>query len=55
MVVMIGSLVTSQRAPLIAAVSLLLSGIGGAAFYGWLLYGSSILLTLGENGLSWCF
>ncbi|CAN7354924.1 hypothetical protein [Neorhizobium sp. LjRoot104] len=41
--------------PLITAVGLLLLGLGGVAFYGWLRFGSSILLTLGENGLSWCF
>jgi len=52
---MIGSLIASQRVPLIAAVGLLLLGISGAAFYGWVVYGSSILLGLGENGLSWCF
>ncbi|MGK9050517.1 hypothetical protein QTA58_19045 [Neorhizobium sp. CSC1952] len=49
------SIVTSQRLPLIAAVSLFLLGIAGVAFYGWLLHGSSILLALGERGLSWCF
>jgi len=43
------------RLPLIAAVSLFGLGLAGASFYGWLAFGSSILLTLGENGLSWCF
>lgn len=43
------------RLPLITAASLLLFGLAGATFYGWLVFGSSILLTLGENGLSWCF
>lgn len=42
------------RLPLIAAASLLLFGLAGVTFYGWLAFGSSILLTLGENGLSWC-
>jgi hypothetical protein len=43
------------RLPLITAASLLLFALAGATFYGWLAFGSSILLTLGENGLSWCF
>ncbi|CDZ47520.1 Hypothetical protein NGAL_HAMBI1189_19650 [Neorhizobium galegae bv. officinalis] len=47
--------VDSYRLPLIAALSLLLLGLGGIAFYGWLRFGSSILLTLDETGLSWCF
>ena len=41
--------------PLIAVTSLVLLGTAGAAFYGWMRFGSSILLTLGESGLSWCF
>ncbi|CDN48332.1 hypothetical protein [Neorhizobium galegae] len=49
------STIETYRLPLIAAVSLLLLGFGGVAFYGWLRFGSSILLTLGETGLSWCF
>jgi len=40
--------------PLWIATGLILLGIGGAAFYGWLAYGSSIFLALAETGLSWC-
>ncbi len=43
------------RLPLIIAASLSALGVGAATFYGWLAFGSSILLTLGETGLSWCF
>ncbi|WP_172717060.1 hypothetical protein [Neorhizobium sp. T6_25] len=49
------STVDSYRLPLITALSLFLLGLGGIAFYGWLRFGSSILLTLDETGLSWCF
>jgi hypothetical protein len=49
------STIDSYRLPLITALSLLLLGLGGIAFYGWLRFGSSILLTLDETGLSWCF
>lgn len=49
------SIIETYRLPLLAAASLLLLGLGGIAFYGWLRFGSSILLTLGETGLSWCF
>lgn len=43
------------RLPLITAVSLFVLGLAGATFYGWLAFGSSILLALSESGLSWCF
>lgn len=49
------STLDGYRLPLITALSLLLLGVGGIAFYGWLRFGSSILLTLDETGLSWCF
>ncbi|MFB9951808.1 hypothetical protein ACFFP0_23410 [Rhizobium puerariae] len=44
----------SHNLPLAAAMGLLALGVSGAAFYGWLRFGSSILLSLGETGLSWC-
>jgi hypothetical protein len=40
--------------PLSIAAGLILLGIGGAAFYGWIAYGSSIFLAMAETGLSWC-
>lgn len=40
--------------PLSIAAGLFLLGIGGAAFYGWVAYGSSIFLSMAETGLSWC-
>jgi hypothetical protein len=40
--------------PLSIAAGLVALGIVGAAFYGWLNYGSSIFLSLAETGLSWC-
>ncbi|MBP1844993.1 acyl dehydratase [Rhizobium petrolearium] len=46
---------SSHRFPAVAAAGLLLLGIAAAAFYGWLQFGSSIILSLGETGLSWCF
>lgn len=49
------TVITSYRFPAVAAGSLLLLGIVGSAFYGWLQFGSSILLSLAETGLSWCF
>ncbi|WP_162894868.1 hypothetical protein [Rhizobium terrae] len=49
------SMSAGLRLPLVAAVSLLLLALGGVAFFGWLRFGASILLTLGETGLSWCF
>ncbi len=46
---------TSYQLPALALAGLLFAAFCGAAFYGWMLYGSSMLLALGENGLSWCF
>lgn len=40
--------------PLSIAAGLIVLGIGGAAFYGWITYGSSIFLAMAETGLSWC-
>ncbi|WP_158693405.1 hypothetical protein [Neorhizobium alkalisoli] len=45
----------AHRVPIIAAASLLFLGLGGVVFYGWLRFGSSIVLALDESGLSWCF
>lgn len=33
----------------------LLAGLFSLAFAGWVDHGSSILLTMAETGLSWCF
>ncbi|HEX5933575.1 MAG TPA: hypothetical protein VFY63_05375 [Pseudorhizobium sp.] len=43
-----------HRLPLLLLVALLATGLFGVAFYGWMAYGSSMLLTLGEMGLSGC-
>jgi hypothetical protein len=40
--------------PLILVSALTGVGLVAAAFYGWMQYGSSMLLTLGETGLSTC-
>ena len=45
---------SSVALPLSIAAGLIVVGIGGAAFYGWLTYGSSIFLAMAETGLSWC-
>ncbi|WP_185927867.1 hypothetical protein [Pseudorhizobium endolithicum] len=45
---------TPHRLPLIALAMLGGAGIVAGAFYGWMRFGSSILLTLAENGLSGC-
>ena len=45
----------AHRVPIIAIASLFFLGLGGMAFYGWLRFGSSIMLVLDEGGLSWCF
>lgn len=47
--------VLPYRQPLIALAILAVLGAGGLAFYGWLRFGASIMLSLGESGLSWCF
>ncbi len=39
----------------IAATGLLFAMLVGLSFYGWVRFGSSILLTLDQTGLSWCF
>ena len=48
------SVATSFQLPLILVLGLLLTAIAGAAFYGWVRFGSSIFLAMAENGLSWC-
>lgn len=40
--------------PLLVLAALVLLGLTGLVLYGWMFFGSSILLTLGETGLSWC-
>lgn len=42
------------RLPLLLLVALGVTGLSAAAFYGWIAYGSSMLLTFGEMGLSGC-
>jgi len=44
----------SLALPLSIAAGLTVVGVGGAAFYGWLTYGSSIFLAMADTGLSWC-
>jgi len=44
----------SLSLPLSIAAGLILLAVGGAAFYGWINYGSSIFLAMAETGLSWC-
>ncbi|HVK92290.1 MAG TPA: hypothetical protein VM468_12960 [Mycoplana sp.] len=39
----------------LVAGGVLLTVLSGLAFAGWLGHGSSILLTMAETGLSWCF
>jgi hypothetical protein len=46
---------STSRFPLMMGFSLLLLVLAGTAFYGWVQHGSSILLTLAETGMSWCF
>lgn len=45
---------SNHRLPLTLLVALSVVGALGAAFYGWIAYGSSMLLTLGEAGLPGC-
>lgn len=42
------------RLPLLLAAVLVATGLTAAAFYGWMTFGSTMLLTLAENGLSGC-
>ncbi|WP_281976870.1 hypothetical protein [Pseudorhizobium flavum] len=44
----------SHRLPFYALTILVGVAVSGAAFYGWMRYGSDMLITLGENGLSGC-
>ncbi|MCK8778626.1 hypothetical protein M0654_01400 [Rhizobium sp. NTR19] len=46
---------STSHLPIMMGFGLLLLGIGGAAFYGWMQHGSSILLSLAETGIPWCF
>ncbi|HEX2147728.1 MAG TPA: hypothetical protein VHG11_08775 [Pseudorhizobium sp.] len=48
------ALSSGYRLPLFLLGALLLTGLSAAAFYGWIMYGSSMLLTLAQNGLSGC-
>ncbi len=41
--------------PLVVLAAMAGAGLIGAAFYGWMNFGSAMLLTLAENGLSGCF
>ena len=43
-----------HRLPIALLSGLAATGLAAAAFYGWLKYGSSMLLTLGEAGLPGC-
>lgn len=43
-----------SRLPLLLLGAAVFLGLSGAVFYGWVQHGSSIFLTLTENGLSWC-
>jgi hypothetical protein len=43
-----------HRLPLIALAVLGGAGLVAGAFYGWMQFGSTMLLTLAENGLSGC-
>ena len=45
----------AHRLPTALLAALAVTSLVAAAFYGWVTYGSSILLTLGETGLSNCF
>ncbi|CAD7037619.1 hypothetical protein RHAB21_02680 [Pseudorhizobium halotolerans] len=44
----------SHRLPLVALIILVGVAVSGGAFYGWMRYGSDMLITLSENGLSGC-
>ncbi|WP_198539669.1 hypothetical protein [Rhizobium sp. LCM 4573] len=47
-------LTSRSRLPLFLLGAAAFIGLSGAVFYGWVQQGSSIFLTLVENGLSWC-
>ena len=44
----------SHRLPLVALAVLAGAGLSAAAFHGWMRYGSDMLVTLAETGLSGC-
>lgn len=44
----------AHRLPIVLLVALVVTGLAAAAFYGWMKYGSTMLLTLEETGLSGC-
>ena len=48
-------LMPASRAFDLRRLALAVTSLVAAAFYGWVTYGSSILLTLAETGLSNCF
>lgn len=40
---------------IVAALTLCAGAVAGVAFADWMEHGSSILMTMAESGLSWCF
>ncbi|MBB3975321.1 hypothetical protein GGQ64_000497 [Rhizobium azooxidifex] len=46
---------TVRAAVLLASGAALLGTLSALAFAGWLEHGSSILLSMAETGMSWCF
>jgi hypothetical protein len=46
---------TAYRLPIALLAALAVTSLVAVTFYGWVSYGSSILLTLAETGLSNCF
>jgi hypothetical protein len=45
---------SGHRLPLLVFSALALTGFSAAAFYGWIIHGSSMILTLGQAGLPGC-
>ncbi|MBO0142089.1 hypothetical protein JZX87_13050 [Agrobacterium sp. Ap1] len=41
--------------PATLLIGIAVLGLSLAGFWGWISYGSSILLAAGETALSWCF